>query len=83
MPKRIYQVKGVATYAGSGRICLDESINVLADDAEQAIKRVRQYLLKQTWKDRPDSGKDKGKCIVMKCTRFELESVEKIASAEI
>ena len=83
MAKTIYQVNGEATYAGSGRVCLDESINVLADNAEQAIRRARQHFLGQAWEDYPDSGKDKGKCIVRRCTRFVLESVEKIASAEI
>ena len=83
MSKTIFQVKGEATYAGPGLICLDESLNVLADNAEQAIKKARQYFLKQEWEDTPDSGKNKGKTIHRRCKRFVLEGIEKIATANI
>ena len=76
-------MKGEATYAGPGRICLDESLNVLADNAEQAIKKARQHFLRQEWEEIPDSGKNKGKTIHRRCKRFVLESVEKIACADI
>ena len=83
MPRTIFQVKGEATYAGPGRICLDESLNVLTDNAEQAIKKARQHFLRQELEDTPDSGKNKGKAILRRCKRFDLESVEKIAVADI
>ncbi len=76
-------MKGETTYSGPGRICLDESLSVLADNAEQAIKRARQHFLRQEWEDTPDSGKNKGKAIHRRCKRFVLESVNKLASAEI
>ena len=82
MPKTTYEVSGIAFYS-PGRVPLDESINVLADNAEQAIKKARQHFLKETWEDVPDKGKNKGKLITRKCTAFYLVSVNKVASAEI
>ena len=83
MSKRIYQVKGEAIYVGPGRVCLDESINVLSDNAEQAIKKARQHFLRQEWEETPDSGKNKGKTIHRRCKRFVLYSVIRVASADI
>ena len=82
MPTTIYQVKGEARY-GPGRIWIDESINVLAENAEQAIKKARQHFLRREWEETTASAKNKGKTIHMRCKRFVVEGVEKIACADI
>lgn len=82
MPKTTYEVTGKAIY-NPGRVPLDESINVLAESADQAIKKARQHFLKETWEDVLDEGKNEGKLIMRRCTNFYLESVNKVASAEI
>ncbi len=82
MPKTIFRVKGEARY-GPGRIWLSENITVLADTAEQAVRKARQHFLRQEWEETPDSGKNKGKTIHRRCKRFVLHSVNKLAYAEI
>lgn len=82
MPKTTYRVIGKQIY-NPGRVLIEADVNVLADNAEQAIKKARKHFLGDPWEDVPDSGKNKGKVVMRKCTDYHLESVNKIASAEI
>lgn len=82
MPKNTYRVIGKQIY-NPGRLLIEADINVLADNAEQAIKKARKHFLGDPWEDALATGKNKGKVVVRKCTEYHLESVNRVASAEI
>lgn len=83
MPKRIYQVEAETKWTNCSS-WLDESINVLSNgNALKAVQKAKRHFVGQTYIDVPDSGRNKGKQLRVRCTSFRLKSVDVVAEADI